>query len=78
VLVVENHDFAITNEVLLRDAFDELCMRVAHSPDDIYVVDTRIGVAFRVTQVRRERRACLFMGENLGDWEYAAAQLDDI
>jgi hypothetical protein len=33
---------------------------------------------FRVTQVRRARRACLLMGEKAGDWEYTAAELQEL
>lgn len=78
VLIVENHDFAITNEGLVSEAFDQLCLQVPHPPDDIYLVDTRGSGTFHVTQVRRARRACLLMGENLGDWEYTAAELQDL
>ncbi len=78
VLIVENHDFAITNEGLVSEAFDQLCAQVEHSPTDIYLVDTRGGGTFRVTQVRRARRACLLMGEKQGDWEYTAAQLQEL
>jgi hypothetical protein len=75
VLIVENHDFAITNEGLVSEAFDQLCAQVLHPPTDIYLVDTRGGGTFRVTQVRRARHACLLMGEKLGDWEYMAGEL---
>jgi hypothetical protein len=75
VLVVENHDFAITNEGLVSEAFDELCKQVPHPPDDIFLVDTRGSGTFHVTQVRRARHACLLMGERLGDWEYTSAEL---
>jgi hypothetical protein len=78
VLVAENHDFAITNEGLLSEAFDELCARVTHAPDDIYVVDTRGGATFAVTQVRRAGEACLLMGTKPGDWEFKAADLAEI
>lgn len=77
VLIVENHDFAITNEGLVSEAFDQLCAQVHHPPTDIYLVDTRGGGTFRVTQVRRARRACLLMGEKAGDWEYEAAELQE-
>ena len=78
VLIVENHDFAITNEGLVSEAFDQLCAQVQHPPTDIYLVDTRGGGMFRVTQVRRARRACLLMGEKAGDWEYTAAELQEL
>jgi hypothetical protein len=78
VLIVENHDFAITNEGLVSEAFDQLCAQVEHPPTDIYLVDTRGGGTFRVTQVRRARRACLLMGEKLGDWEYTVAELQEL
>ena len=78
VLIVENHDFAITNEGLLSEAFDQLCAQVEHPPDDIYLVDTRSSSTFHVTQVRRAQRACPRMGEKLGDWEYTAAELQEL
>ena len=78
VLIVENHDIAITNEGLVSEAFAQLCARVQHPPTDIYLVDTRGGDTFRVTQVRRDRGACLLMGEKLGDWEFTAAELQEI
>jgi len=78
VLVVENHDFAITNEGLVSEAFDQLCAQVQHPPTDIYLVDTRGNGTFRVTQVRRARRACLQMGEKRGDWEYTATELHEL
>lgn len=78
VLVVENHDFAITNEGLVSEAFNQLCTQVQYPPDDIYLVDTQGSGTFHVTQVRRERRACLRMGEKLGDWEYTAAELQEL
>lgn len=78
VLVAENHDFAITNEGLLSGTFDELCASVAHAPDDIFVVDTRGGETFHVTQLRRAGKACLLMGTKPGDWEYKAENLAEI
>jgi hypothetical protein len=78
VLIVENHDFAITNEGLVSEAFDQLCSEVAHPPDDVYLVDTRGGGTFHVTQVRCSGRACLLMGGKAGDWEYAAADLQKL
>lgn len=78
VLVAENFDFAITNESLLVEAFDELCMRVPHPPHDIYVVDTRHGLTFRVTQVRSAGRACLIMGDAHSNWEYKATDLAEV
>jgi hypothetical protein len=78
ILIVENHDFAITNEGLVSEAFDQLSAQVQHPPSDIYLVDTRGGRTFRVTQVRRARHACLLMGEKLGDWEYTAAELQEL
>lgn len=78
VLVAENHDFALTNESLLSGAFDDLCTRVPHAPDDIYVVDTRSSSAFNVTQVRCARQACLLMGDTHSDWEYKTTDLDEL
>lgn len=78
ILIVENHDFAITNEGLVSEAFDHLCAQVSHPPTDIYLVDTQGGGMFRVTQVRRARHACLLMGEKAGDWEYTAAELQEL
>lgn len=78
VLVAENHDFAITNEGLLSEAFDELCACVPHAPDDIYIVDTRSGGEFNVTQVRRAGQPCLLMGDTHSDWEYKATDLADL
>jgi hypothetical protein len=78
VLILENHDFTITNEGLVSEALDQLCAQVQHPPTDIYLVDTRGGVTFRVTQMRRARRACLLMGVRSGDWEYTAAELQEL
>jgi hypothetical protein len=78
VLIVENHDFAITNEGLVSEAFDQLCAQVQHAPTDIYLVDTRGSDIFHVTQVRRAGRACLLMGDKSGNWEYTAAELEEL
>lgn len=79
VLIVENFDFAITNEGIVSEAFDRLCAQVQYPPSDIFLVDTRGGSTFRVTQVRRARQACLLMGTKPGDdWEYTSAELKDI
>jgi len=78
VLIVENQDVAITNAGLVSEAFDQQCEQVQHPPDDIYLVDTRGNGKFHVTQVRRARRACLRLGEKLGDWQYMAAELQEL
>jgi len=78
VLIVENQDVAITNAGLVSEAFDQQCEQVQHPPDDIYLVDTRGSGKFHVTQVRRARRACLRLGEKLGDWQYMAAELQEL
>lgn len=79
VLIVENFDIAITNEGIVSEAFDRLCAQVQYAPDDIYLVDSRNGATFLVTQVRRAGQACLLVGKGPGEnWEYAADELEDI
>jgi hypothetical protein len=51
---------------------------VQHAPTDIYLVDTRGSDTFHVTQVRRAGRACLLMGDKSGNWEYMAAELEEL
>jgi len=79
VLIVENHDFALTSECALSEYFDKLCKEIQHPPTDLYVVDVRNNNGtFRVTQVRRAGQPCLLMGAKLGDWQYMANGLNDI
>lgn len=78
VLVVENRDIAITNEDLVGEAFSKLCPSVQYPPTDIYLVDTLGADGHYVTQVRRAGVVCRLMGTKAGDWEFKAADLNDL
>ena len=78
VLVVENHDIAITNESTVAEAFGELAAQAEYMPDDIYMVNTGSPPCFYVTQIRRAGRTCVKMGSKPNDWKFEAGALTDI
>lgn len=78
VLIVENHDYAITNESTVSAVFDELAADAKNMPDDIYMVSTGIPPHFHVTQVRCDGRMCVFMGSKADDWSFEASTLTEI
>lgn len=78
VLIAENNDIALTAASEVGDVFNALAAQVSHMPDDIYIVDTGTGGFFHVTQVRRARQVCLFVGDAHSNWEYKAAELADL
>jgi hypothetical protein len=78
VLVLENPDQQLSNEGAISEAIERLGQNLAYMPDDIYLVGTYIADRFYVTQVRRDGRACVLMGDRDEPWEFASDALTDI
>jgi len=75
VLVLENNDIALTNEGVVSEVIQQLSNDVPYMPDDIFLVGTYAVGHFYVTQVRKDARPCLLMGDQAGAWEFKSEAL---
>jgi hypothetical protein len=78
VLVLENNDIALTNESVVSEMTKDLSCTVQYMPDDIFLVGTYTTGHFYVTQVRKDGRACLLMGDDVRPWEFNTDALTGI
>jgi hypothetical protein len=75
VLVLEDNDMALTNEALVVDALNSLAPGEFDYPDEVFLVNTEIDSAWRVTCLLRDAEG----NYDLGDvYDFDQAQLANI